>query len=97
MIGVRVRTYEAKDPVAQAELMKLTIEELGKAGFPASINVLIGQTKDSLTVIAIEPLHIPWNWPGDEPNKESGEGSVEKSDKGFGPFAKGKQLFLAKS
>jgi hypothetical protein len=104
MIGVRERTYEASTPQDQEELMRLTIEELGKSEFPKEINVLIGQTEKTLTVIAIEPLSIRWDWPGlkpeEKPGHKTGEESGEKPDdkppEGFARFSKGKRIFIAK-
>ena len=62
MKSVNVRTYEANTPQDQENLMNLTIEELGTPGFPTEINVLISPTENPLTVIAIEPFGIAWNW-----------------------------------
>lgn len=87
MISVRVRTYEATTPEDQEELMRLTTQELGNPDFPERINVLIGQTKKSLIVMAIEPIDIPWNWPKKD---------TEKGRKGFDSFTNTEQLFLAR-
>src|SRR5262245_34171094 len=91
MIGVRERTYEASTPQEQEELMRLTILELGKSAFPPEIKVLIGQTEKTLTVIAIEPLSIRWNWPGMNPDEKPGE----KPPEDFSRFSKGERLFIA--
>ncbi len=94
MIGVRVKTYEAKTLEEQAELMRLTIEELGNPKFPEKINVLISQTQpgESLIVMSIEPTDIKWDWPGEGTSEEADEIKREN----FGRFKQPTRLFIAK-
>ena len=74
MIKVRVRTYRCEGR-EQPVLQKLTDDELAKPKFPKKINVLIRKTKDALTVIAIEPIVILWDW---DPNFEKFRVSEER-------------------
>ena len=62
MIGVKVTTYKCDEPKECLELLVLLIEELANPDFPEKVNVLIGQTTDALTVYAIEPVGVKWDW-----------------------------------
>ena len=62
MSSVMVKIYEGRSEVDRKALLKITKDELNKPDFPKTVNVLIGETDQVVTVIVIEPLGTEWDW-----------------------------------
>ena len=59
--GIRVRCYKATADQADS-LLQITQNEINKPEFPKQIFVLTSISEGILSVIALEPDFIPWNW-----------------------------------